>query len=52
MEVLKQCGVPSCPQDAIAEIKSSCIYVSQRNGGDGCVRDVIEQVMRLHGTWE
>ncbi|MDQ3051071.1 MAG: HAD hydrolase family protein [Bacteroidota bacterium] len=52
LQVLKQCGVPCCPNDAMAEVKSQCIYISQRNGGDGCVRDVIEQVMRLQGTWE
>ena len=52
LEVMKQCGVPCCPLDAVHEIKSACIYISDKRGGDGCVRDVIEQVMRLHGTWE
>jgi len=52
LAVLTQCGVPCCPSDAVSDIKSKCIYVSQKNGGDGCVRDVIEQVMRLHGSWE
>lgn len=51
-EVLTQCGVPCCPADAVTEIKSKCIYVSQKSGGDGCARDVIEQVMRLQGSWE
>lgn len=51
LPVLQQCGVPCCPADAVTEIKSSSIYVSQKDGGDGCVRDVIEQVMRLQGTW-
>ena len=51
-DVLGQCGVPCCPSDAVPEIKSQCIYVSQKSGGDGCARDVIEQVMRLHGSWE
>ena len=52
IEVLSQCGVPCCPSDAVSDIKSKCIYVSHHKGGDGCVRDVIEQVMRLQGTWE
>jgi len=51
LEVMEKCGVPCCPADAVSEIKSKCIYVSQSNGGNGCVRDVIEQVMRIHGTW-
>ncbi len=52
LPVLKQCGVPCCPSDAVPEIKLNSIYVSQKNGGDGCVRDVIEQVMRLQDSWE
>jgi len=50
-EVMKQIGVPTCPNDAAQEIKDICIYISQRNGGKGAVRDVIEQVMRVQGKW-
>ena len=52
IEILKQCTVKTCPADAIADIKKECNYVSELKGGEGCVRDVIEQVMRLHGKWE
>ena len=52
MEVMKLCGVPCCPGDAVTEIKSCSVYISHKSGGEGCVRDVIEQVMRLHGSWE
>ncbi|MBL0341938.1 MAG: HAD hydrolase family protein [Bacteroidetes bacterium] len=52
LPLLQLCGVPCCPGDAVTEIKNQSIYISQKNGGDGCVRDIIEQVMRLHGTWE
>jgi 3-deoxy-D-manno-octulosonate 8-phosphate phosphatase (KDO 8-P phosphatase) len=44
-------GVPVCPKDAVNEIKEICVYVSDKEGGKGCVRDVIEQVMKMHGTW-
>ncbi len=44
-------GVPVCPADAAEEIKSVSKYISNCNGGRGCVRDVIEQVMKVHGTW-
>lgn len=44
-------GLPTCPADAVNEIKSVSKYISDRNGGEGCVRDVIEQVMRSHGKW-
>lgn len=50
-EVMKQIGVPTCPNDAAQEIKDISIYISQRNGGKGAVRDVLEQVMRLQGKW-
>lgn len=51
-EVMKLVGVPVCPADAAHEIKSISKYVSPRKGGEACVRDVIEQVMRCQGTWE
>jgi 3-deoxy-D-manno-octulosonate 8-phosphate phosphatase (KDO 8-P phosphatase) len=50
-EVMKQVGVPCCPADAVEEIKSAAHYISPFSGGKGCVRDVIEQVLRLHGRW-
>ena len=49
--ILKQAGVSTCPADAAVEIKEMVDYVSLYKGGHGCVRDVIEQVMRLHGQW-
>lgn len=51
-DVMKRVGVPTCPNDSAHEIKGICIYISNRKGGDGCVRDVIEQVMRSQDTWE
>lgn len=44
-------GVPVCPNDAAPEIKAISHYISDKNGGEGCVRDVLEQVMRAQGTW-
>ena len=51
-EEKKRVGLPVCPFDAAHEIKDICLYVSSRKGGEACVRDVIEQVMRSQGTWE
>ena len=50
-EVMKRAGVSCCPADAVEEIKSVAHYISPLNGGYGCARDVIEQVLRLHGRW-
>ena len=49
--VMQQVGVPTCPGDAVHEIREISTYVSPFNGGEGCVRDVIEQTMKLHGKW-
>lgn len=48
---MKMVGLPTCPQDAVAEVKEVCKYISHINGGKGCVRDVIEQVMKVQGKW-
>ncbi len=50
-EVMKLCGCPCCPADAAHEIKEIALYVSDRAGGEGCVRDVVEQVLRAQGKW-
>ncbi|NGX84333.1 HAD-IIIA family hydrolase [Aequorivita sp. KMM 9714] len=50
-EVMQEVGLPTCPQDAVPEIKNISKYVSHKNGGKGCVRDVIEQVLKVHGKW-
>lgn len=48
---MQKVGMPCCPQDAAAEIKEISRYVSHRKGGKGCVRDVIEQVLKVQGKW-
>lgn len=49
--VLKIVGAATCPQDASVEIKSISHYQSPYFGGKGCVRDVIEQTLRVQGNW-
>jgi 3-deoxy-D-manno-octulosonate 8-phosphate phosphatase (KDO 8-P phosphatase) len=51
LAVMKDVGLPCCPQDAVPEIKATSKYVSHKKGGKGCVRDVIEQVLKVHGKW-
>ncbi|MBL7918619.1 MAG: HAD-IIIA family hydrolase [Bacteroidia bacterium] len=51
-EVMKRVGAPVCPFDSATEIKEICMYVSDKKGGEGCVRDIIEQTMRVQGKWE
>lgn len=49
--VMKMVGLPTCPKDAVQEVRNVSKYVSQKNGGKGCVRDVIEQVMKVQDKW-
>ena len=44
-------GFPCCPADAAIEIKKVSCYISPVDGGYGCVRDVIEKVMKLNNNW-
>lgn len=50
-EIMLKVGVATCPADAVVEIKSVADYISDAKGGEGCVRDIIEQVLRLHDNW-
>lgn len=51
IKVLKTVGLSTCPSDAISEVKSISKYISDVNGGFGCVRDVIEKVLKLNDHW-
>ena len=51
LEIMRRVGCPVCPKDACPEIKEVSIYVSDRIGGHGCGRDIIEQVLRAQGKW-
>jgi 3-deoxy-D-manno-octulosonate 8-phosphate phosphatase (KDO 8-P phosphatase) len=50
-QAMKAVGIACCPADAVPEIKSIAHYISIRNGGRGCVRDVIEQTLKVQGRW-
>ncbi len=50
-EVMQAVGLACCPKDAVPEIKSIAHYVSTAAGGKGCVRDVIEKVLKLNSHW-
>ncbi|HBY54138.1 MAG TPA: 3-deoxy-D-manno-octulosonate 8-phosphate phosphatase [Marinilabiliales bacterium] len=49
--IMCEVGVTTCPIDAVPEIKAISQYISDKKGGEGCVRDVIEQVMRSQQKW-
>lgn len=51
IEVMQMAGLACCPADAVPEIKQVSYYISPYNGGEGCVRDVIEKTLKLNGHW-
>jgi len=48
---MKIAGIAACPADAAFEIKEIASYISPLAGGKGCVRDVIEKVLKLNNKW-
>jgi 3-deoxy-D-manno-octulosonate 8-phosphate phosphatase (KDO 8-P phosphatase) len=51
-EAMLRSALPCAPADAAAEIREISKYISTYRGGQGCVRDVIEKVLKLKGDWE
>lgn len=51
-QLMKSAAMPCCPSDAVPEIRQAARYISNFPGGHGCVRDVIEKVLKLNGDWE
>jgi 3-deoxy-D-manno-octulosonate 8-phosphate phosphatase (KDO 8-P phosphatase) len=49
--VMQMSGLPCCPSDSAPEIKKISSYISPAEGGRGCVRDILEQAMKVKGMW-
>src|SRR5574344_717022 len=49
--VLKVCGLAVCPSDAVEEVKAVSHYISPYGGGKGCVRNILEHIMKMHNDW-
>ncbi len=49
--VMEKVGLGCCPQDAVSDVKAMADYISHKKGGQGCVREIIEQVLRVQGKW-
>jgi 3-deoxy-D-manno-octulosonate 8-phosphate phosphatase (KDO 8-P phosphatase) len=48
---MQRVHLAACPQDAAAEIKQIAGYISPFSGGKGCVRDLLEQALKVKGLW-
>jgi 3-deoxy-D-manno-octulosonate 8-phosphate phosphatase (KDO 8-P phosphatase) len=51
LRVMQKVSVPACPADAAEEVKAISRFISDRKGGCGCVRDLIEQTLKVQGKW-
>ena len=51
LKVMKLVGLPTCPADAVEEIKAVSTFISPYAGGKTAVRDIIEKVMKVQGRW-
>ena len=51
LRVMQRVALPCCPSDAAEEVKAISIYISPKAGGMGCVRDLLEQAMKVQGKW-
>jgi len=51
LPLLQRVALSCCPADAAPEVKAASMYISNKNGGEGCVRDILEQSLKLQGHW-
>jgi len=51
IQALQFVGISTCPNDAVSEVRAVCDYISHKEGGKGCVRDVIEQTLKAQENW-
>ncbi len=51
IEPMQMSGFAACPADAVREVKAIANYISPYKGGQGCVRDLIEKVLKIQNKW-
>lgn len=51
LEAFEICGISACPADAVSELVQSADFIAIRTGGNGCVREIIEKVLKAQGKW-
>lgn len=51
IQIMKDVGIACCPNDAVTDVRAISEYISLIDGGKGCVRDIIEQTLKVQGKW-
>ncbi len=52
IHAMKAVGLACCPSDAVPEIKTCAHYIASTKGGEGCVREIIEKVLKIQSNWK
>jgi 3-deoxy-D-manno-octulosonate 8-phosphate phosphatase (KDO 8-P phosphatase) len=52
LPLMRHCALAAAPADADEMVLQAAHYVARRNGGDGCVRELIEWVLKKAGKWD
>lgn len=51
LKILKKVGFAVAVANAVAEVKAVAHYITERHGGRGAVREVIEMILKAQGKW-
>jgi 3-deoxy-D-manno-octulosonate 8-phosphate phosphatase (KDO 8-P phosphatase) len=51
LDVFGEVGIAACPYDAVEEVIEQANFISDKKGGEGCVRDVVQRVLKSQGNW-
>jgi len=51
LELLKNVFLPVCPKDACHEVLEVSEFISDFNGGKGCVREIVEKILVSQNKW-
>jgi 3-deoxy-D-manno-octulosonate 8-phosphate phosphatase (KDO 8-P phosphatase) len=49
---MQACGIAIAPKNAVPDVQKSAHIVTEREGGRGAVREVIDAILRAQGTYE
>ena len=52
LPVLRRAGLAAAPANAQKEVKQACQIVTEREGGRGAVREVLDFIIRAQGKWD
>ncbi len=50
--VLKKVGLACAPKNAIKEVRDIAHFITEKNGGEGAVREVCDLILKSHGHWD